>query len=158
MVQNSHVTGPLRPYDITTRLTWRLCLMKRVSYIILMGQCKKDVTPLLRCHWSYVFFALIHRSTSVVCKVIRYEQFIIHSILRWYHQLFDFCETNWYDPHLPWPCYMHPTRLSTLTTHDWIWLRSPLSWKMCALGSCLWNYMANKENVVPAWVTGTLAT
>ena len=30
-----------------------------------MGQCKKDVTPLLM-HWSYVFFALTHRSVAVI--------------------------------------------------------------------------------------------
>ena len=30
-----------------------------ISVTILMGQCKKDVTPLLT-HWSYVFLALTH--------------------------------------------------------------------------------------------------
>ena len=47
----------------------QLCNMKFVnSYkAISMGQCKKDVTPMLR-HWSYMFLALTHPyvSTSVV--------------------------------------------------------------------------------------------
>ena len=31
----------------------------KVALTILMGYCKKDVTPLLT-HWSYVFLALTH--------------------------------------------------------------------------------------------------
>ena len=32
----------------------------KITRVISMGQCKKDVTPLL-VHWSYIFLALTHR-------------------------------------------------------------------------------------------------
>ena len=40
-------------YEFTS--TGRLFL-----HVISMGQCKKDITPLLM-HWSYIFLALIHQ-------------------------------------------------------------------------------------------------
>ena len=45
-----------------------------------MGQCKKDVTPLLT-HWSYVFLALTHRFDSGC--IISSSEFIRNIIHTW---------------------------------------------------------------------------
>ena len=42
-----------------------------------MGQCKKDVTPLLT-HWSYVFLALTHQLCCVCCSLVNVD--FIHNL------------------------------------------------------------------------------
>ena len=42
-----------------TKCTQESPVIKTLIYQISMGQCKKDVTPLL-AHWCYVFLALTH--------------------------------------------------------------------------------------------------
>ena len=42
-----------------------LLLPHSTWYVISMGYCKKDVTPLLK-HWSYVFLALAHRYCTML--------------------------------------------------------------------------------------------
>ena len=42
-----------------TRIDWLCTYFNTKRPHILMGQCKKDVTPLLM-HWSYIFLALTH--------------------------------------------------------------------------------------------------
>ena len=59
--------------------------------IISMGQCKKEVTPLLT-HWSYVFLTLIHRYGPFSTNRIR-EQF--EKQLIWRYKILGSHAQNW---------------------------------------------------------------
>ena len=54
-------------------ITQNLCLFSTAKYYLQpkhmksMGECKKDVTPLLT-HWSYIFLALTHRNDRARCS------------------------------------------------------------------------------------------
>ena len=54
-----------------------ITMMVNYMYIISMGYCKKDITPLLS-HWSYVFLALTHQHKEAHQQNIKYVWNTMH--------------------------------------------------------------------------------
>ena len=69
---------------ISINLTW--------WYIILMGWCKNDVTPLLT-PWSYVFLALTHRYKLQIFTTKKHG-WIIACCLVWWHEMWSYSINN----------------------------------------------------------------
>ena len=53
-----------------------------------MGQCKKDITPLLT-HWSYVFLALTHQYVKYTMIPSNVKYTMIPSMVEYKSQHFD---------------------------------------------------------------------
>ena len=63
--KNKHHDTSMKPLLIFQHIVQYHWSREKTAHKISMGQCKKDVTPLLT-HWSYVFLALTHRSNPYI--------------------------------------------------------------------------------------------